>query len=309
MFSRSWCAAIALGLMACGLAPSIAAGQSEPQKPPVISQPDDSQKPASQPPVAEKLPIEPSREQPEKTQWKNPNCPEPNSKDEADLCQQIRMAVAAEDSRDIARAQLWISLLVAALVFMTWWYTKKAADGAMIAAKAGIDTVAKTEDANRIVRQVERPYLIAIDPFIISELSKSIPPNPPKMMCALGFKIQNCGKGPAFIELVEAELRDGNHVSHVARRFFRVAMEQETIEVPDHGGRAGFEISVFEASFGNSPTRSCQMNFTIHYRDVFGTNRTTKSGYRRNPFRLEEPLITASPDPKDWRDEEVGKNA
>jgi hypothetical protein len=292
MFSRSWYAvfaAIGLAIATPGIAQNNQSHQAQ-----------DSNSSGDKPSVAN-LVIEIT----ERAKADDKGCEKGTDNRQSDLCAQWKSADAATDSALWGFWSLFatvVGLIVGGGTLIAAWcaaaYAKRAAN--------------HTKEANRILRQLERPYLVAVDPIIISELpTGTTPASAQKVMCALGFKIQNCGKGPAFIERFEAELRDEvnvSNVSHVSRAFFAVAMEQETIKVPDNRGRNGFDIVEFEAAFGSTPTRSCQMNFTIQYRDVFGVTRTTKSGYRRHPYEFGEPLIVPSHNPKDWRDEQVGQN-
>lgn len=70
-----------------------------------------------------------------------PACVKPADHDEADLCEQIRMADAAEGSLFWLKAQFWLGLVGAAGLLLTLYYTAKSARAAADAANANLEAV------------------------------------------------------------------------------------------------------------------------------------------------------------------------
>lgn len=73
--------------------------------------------------------------------WNNPKCGQTQSHDEADLCEQIRMAEAAKRTVYLNEWQLWVGLAGAAFLIITIFYSRKAAIGALAAAEAAEATL------------------------------------------------------------------------------------------------------------------------------------------------------------------------
>lgn len=69
------------------------------------------------------------------TNWNEPECSESRSHHEADLCQQRRMAKAAEDAVFLSKVQTGAGIIGALLIFGTLAYTIKTANATVDAAK------------------------------------------------------------------------------------------------------------------------------------------------------------------------------
>lgn len=74
------------------------------------------------------------------------DCSNPKNVGEADLCEQRRMANAAENTLFWIRWQTWVGFLGIAGLVTSILYTRKAAVGAIKAAKAAEDTVRVARD-------------------------------------------------------------------------------------------------------------------------------------------------------------------
>lgn len=73
------------------------------------------------------------------TDWSRPDCKQPKDHDEADLCQQVRMANAAESTVFLNAAQVAAALLTLVGLVITVHYARKAANAAIAAANAAND--------------------------------------------------------------------------------------------------------------------------------------------------------------------------
>lgn len=80
------------------------------------------------------------------TNWGKPECSQPKTHDEADLCEQRRMAEAAENTLVLSKIQLILGVIGAALLFLTLFYGRQAARGAVVAARAAQASVATASD-------------------------------------------------------------------------------------------------------------------------------------------------------------------
>jgi len=95
-------------------------------------------------------------EQDNKTDWSRPKCTKPESHDEADLCQQIRMAKAAEDVLWINKLQLFFGGIGILFVVINLMYARRAAEAAGVAATAAIQAAqAAGDQASDMKRSIE----------------------------------------------------------------------------------------------------------------------------------------------------------
>lgn len=88
---------------------------------------------AAQPQAADKRPV--------KAEIYEPDCRQPKSQPDADLCTQRRVADAAENALQYALAQTLIGALGVAFVVVTLGFTARANKAAAIAAQAAVDSV------------------------------------------------------------------------------------------------------------------------------------------------------------------------
>lgn len=95
------------------------------------------------------------------TDWNSPKCGQPKSHDEADLCEQRRMAKAAEDSVLLSKIQIILGVTGAALLFWTLYYSRRATVATAHAAEAA-------HPANKLSREMfvadQRPWVFVMTP-------------------------------------------------------------------------------------------------------------------------------------------------
>jgi hypothetical protein len=118
-------------------------------------------------------------------------CERPKDHDAANLCEQRRMAKAAEDGVWWARTQTWLGGLGLVGVICTLSFTG-------ISAKAAVRSANTAEDA---FRRLERPYLfVRVDDLHC--LADPPPPHQPYVTC----RFVNYGKLPAILRSVAVRL-------------------------------------------------------------------------------------------------------
>ena len=128
-----------IGALVVGSAGSLLNAQDNPQEQPQASAPNNDQQQASPPSPVPVIVTEPIRIEREKTvdpNWRKPECGQPQNHDEADLCEQRRMAEAAENTVKLSAWQLGLGVVGAFLLFVTLYYSRQAARGAIVAAEA-----------------------------------------------------------------------------------------------------------------------------------------------------------------------------
>jgi hypothetical protein len=136
---------------------------------PALSQQDQQAKP-SEPTQAEQQKKRPLTEllsrllqKEDEPNWASPKCANPKNHDEADLCQQIRMAEAAEGTLWISKWQLVFGGIGIAFVIVNIVYARRAARAAAVAATGAVDAANATRDSvietRRIGEAQVRAYL------------------------------------------------------------------------------------------------------------------------------------------------------
>jgi hypothetical protein len=101
---------------------------------------------------AQNSPLPGEREQTVKTDWGNPECGQAQSHDEADLCEQRRMAKAAEDAVLLSKIQIALGIAGAGLLLWTLYYSRRATEAAIVAADAATDSASATREANLLTQ-------------------------------------------------------------------------------------------------------------------------------------------------------------
>lgn len=130
-------------------------------------------------------PTQIDREKTVDAEWDKPNCRSPKSHDEADLCQQIRVAAAAETTLVYGVWQLILSIATVLGLALTVLYAKKSTDAAIEAARAATNAV-------EITNSLERPRIFVV------------PVNAPEGLHAhkergFSYRILNYGRTPAIL--------------------------------------------------------------------------------------------------------------
>jgi hypothetical protein len=122
--------------------------------------------------------------------WYRPDCNQPKDREDADLCEQRRMAQAAEDSLFLSTIQIFLGIAGSGLLLWTLFYNRIAAKAAADAAKAAAESADALMDA-------ERPHMIATDLAIVGAAQ---PPDDKGMVTLqLTFRFVNCGRSPATL--------------------------------------------------------------------------------------------------------------
>lgn len=132
------------------------------------------------------VPITIPEHQKPQTELYKPDCASPKDHDEADLCEQRRMAKAAEDALTVARDQYWIALWALGGLFATFLASAAAAWAAARAAWAAEASVAVAREMGVVQT---RAYLVVTRGEII--YTDGSPPS-------VAIWVKNTGKSPAF---------------------------------------------------------------------------------------------------------------
>jgi len=90
--------------------------------------------------------------EPVEPDWKNPKCANPQSHDEADLCEQRRSANAAEDVVFLNKIQIALGVVGAAFLFWTLYLTR-------VSARATVDAANASAKMAKALPALERAYL------------------------------------------------------------------------------------------------------------------------------------------------------
>lgn len=118
-----------------------------------------------------------------------PRCEKPQNKDDADLCEQQRMAQAAERTVYWAKWQFYVSVFGLGALFGTLWLSRRATKAAIDAAKAGQASVAVAQDT---AQRELRAYLFA-------RISKATPPIQEHGITRVTIEAHNFGQTPAYL--------------------------------------------------------------------------------------------------------------
>ncbi|WP_080507378.1 hypothetical protein [Rhodopseudomonas palustris] len=144
-------------------------------------------------------PIQIERENSVETAWDEPNCKTPKSHDEADLCQQIRVADAADVTLSYSRWQIALSVATVLGLALTVLYARNSTRAAIVAAKAANSSAVVAEEA---FRRLERPYLyikITETTLLRQTASYKAPPG-------IQYQLWNHGKLPAILHSISIGL-------------------------------------------------------------------------------------------------------
>lgn len=129
-------------------------------------------------------PVGLEREKTVEPDWTKPNCEKPSNHDEADLCQQMSMAVAAQKTVALNYVQIAIGAFTIIGLAFTVYYTRETA-------KAAVDA---TDIAKRALHDLERPFVF------VKELDWFYEENPQTGVFyqgRLSVVLENSGSTPA----------------------------------------------------------------------------------------------------------------
>lgn len=214
-------------------------------------------------PVSQRRPSAES-EQPEPDQGNGP-CEKGDQSQNPDLCQQWRMAEAAEGTLVWAQRQFWVGVAEAALLILTVTFTALAAWAAVVAARA----------AERAVDQNERTGRLQLRAYLSLESAAIYGVDDPQGP-VVGLTVRNAGLtladgvcfwgGTAF-------LRSGRH-RLVFKRVFGKEWTDETVLAP--GALRTFEYRIPKEKFENERVALLEgrkrlvVAGIVLYFDVFG---------------------------------------
>jgi hypothetical protein len=143
-------------------------------------------------PVTVVGPVSIDREQTVEPDWNKPECSGAKSHDEADLCQQRRMAKAAEDTVLLNKIQIGLGLVGACLLFWTLYEGRRAGNAATRAANAAGETI-------RVMRNAERPYFTIFDPEL-RDFAEAVRDKDWGRVLKAHLDVWNIGKGVGFLQ-------------------------------------------------------------------------------------------------------------
>jgi len=203
MSRRYWLSAIALGFL-------IATGSGFAQDQQVNDQtktytPDQPAK-YSKPPLAVTV-IGPVNIEPGKTiepNWGEPNCKSVQNHDEADLCQQLRMAKAAEDTYYWTKWAAIVGSIGTAFLIWNLIEARRSGSAAVVSAKAAVAAATETKRQADLSEQsfarLERPYVYIFGVHQIEVDRGSHFGSQPQVK----YTVANFGKTPAQIRILAA---------------------------------------------------------------------------------------------------------
>lgn len=204
MSKRDWLHRVASAglLVACSVVASHAQGHRESQPETPQSQQNEPQSNPSPPsPITITGPIRVEREKEPQPDWNKLNCGEAKSHEEADLCEQRRMAKAAENAVTINWLQVVLGIFGFFALLISLALNRRATNAATVAA----------ETAEKVMFDVEAPFLYPaiisttarqdFAPFLINDNPRS---RPGLVQPLIRFKIVNHGRGPAIFRSYRA---------------------------------------------------------------------------------------------------------
>jgi hypothetical protein len=205
-------------------------------------------------------------------------CKEPQSTDDADLCQQWRMANATEELRALADRQLWatyseIGALVTSLVFTA------------IAAAAAAVAAWKAAEANRLSREnaiADRRAWLAISSLV---LLKPLSRAGDNIVTEVAFTCENIGRSPAIDVASDVKIVP-LLIGHPIDEFYSTFRKQLI-------SRSGLGVSVFPEKVDGS-TISTHISNTDAIAGATGSNTVLLGVYYGVCYRLADggPLHT-----------------
>jgi hypothetical protein len=140
-------------------------------------------------------------EQQEVAAWdQNKPCEHPIGREEADLCQQWRMAQATEELRTTADAQFWATIAEAGLLAVTVVFTAIAAIAAVIAARAA---QASVNVASEIGQRQLRAYVS------VTKVEATVRAIGDRIEIAMLIVLTNAGQTPAYLMRLDIEMGTG----------------------------------------------------------------------------------------------------
>lgn len=157
-------------------------------------------KPSQPLPITVVGPISLEREKAVEPDWNKTDCNKPQNHDEADLCEQRRMAKAAEDTVALNKIQIGLGIAGAILLILTLIYSRRAAEAASEAAKAATSQAQAAQDT---LTKIQRPHVFIFDVVgIHAGLNENFDGHIP-------YTVANYGQTPAIVERMEARISRG----------------------------------------------------------------------------------------------------
>jgi hypothetical protein len=133
------------------------------------------------------------------SEWAWPNCEQPRKLEEADWCEQRRMAQAAETTVLLSKLQIVLGILGAIALVVTLYYNRQATNAATVSANAA------TASANAMM-DGERPHMV----LSILKITKKPSDQSGKVVLGMKYRFTNYGKTPAFMQGVAFTLAVGH---------------------------------------------------------------------------------------------------
>lgn len=221
-------------------------------------------------------------------------CDKPKNHDQADLCQQWRSALAAEQQLEWSRKQFWIGTisiagLIGSLIFTGW-----AAVAAGRAAQAATDTVRATRDSERA-----RIFCDKLD-IPLGAADKIYGGSVGWHPFYLRYALVNLGRTPAIITEICAEIQIVDKLPKNRIMTYGTRYISEVILKPDTFYNEAGNLQYPKAVTAEQTLQIKNGDISVYlvgyckFRDVFGESYETGFCLRLVPPRY---FLTAIPDP------------
>jgi hypothetical protein len=293
----------AVGLLAAAIfAASALAQEDKPAEQPKTDQPNE----AVQQPTHQTWPLPPDRPQSADADWAKPKCENPQSHDEADLCEQRRMSKAAEDTVNLNKIQIVIGAITIFGLALTVYYARKAANAAddaakygHIAAEATVIAANAARDSADALPALERAYVfVELSPDASVNIMSAIhrlqrrrdlrPDDDTIVQVTVMYRIKNYGKTPAIVKSEAGEIHRLIELPDQVRYYDNVMADivvcSSEVYPPREDGWFILNQNIC-AETGASIERGDSFLWVyghILYQDVFGSEHETRFCWRYN---------------------------
>jgi hypothetical protein len=206
----------------------------------------------------------------EKATAYDPGCPYPKNREDADLCEQRRMAKVAEDAAALADSQWWIGI---AQAFLGALAVAAAIYAALEAGRAARAATKSADISERALRGLERPYLF------IEEINTEKLNPPPENKPEISYSIRNYGKVSAILRSLSMTLQPIGQNLEEPRLPIGAVKKYYTVVEPGRRlvHRSGKDVAEMDVkgsrpgqSFGGILMAGLVLRGSLHYEDPTG---------------------------------------
>ncbi len=214
------------------------------------------------------------------TDWKNVECSNPKDHNQADLCEQRRMAKSAEDTYTLNQWQFFLGIIGALLLGLTIFYARESAKAATNAAEAAEKAVT---NAQAHAAQELRAYVSLESAHI--EI-RDVPNNLTSKRLRVVLDIKNSGQTPAY-DVTTSFVCEVWDIPHIGATYREVEQRNDRDGKSIVGPGATFEIRLndliipySDVSLIDGGMKKIYIWGRVDYRDIFNEWRWVRTRLR-----------------------------